>query len=63
MNTYIVVSFWMLAAGVSLRIIELATVQKWPRESKTSLGMQLAVVLINSGFAFWAGYLLWWGPR
>lgn len=64
MNTYVLVSFWINVVGLSIRLVELAVIEKWPRERRPeSLGQQLLVVILGGAMFFWAGYLLWWGPR
>jgi hypothetical protein len=61
MNTYVLVSFWIMAAGQAIRLIELAVREEWPKEKRETLGMHLFSIILGLGFMFWAGYLLWWG--
>lgn len=63
MSTYVLVSFWLCAVGLAIRMISLCTDEPWPRVTTKNIGTQMLEILTGAGFVFWAGYLLWWGPR
>jgi len=59
MDTYLTVCFWMHIVAIVIRLMTLSTAE-YPRTSKHTLGADVAVLLLSSGFFLWIIYLKWW---
>jgi hypothetical protein len=58
METYILVSFWMMIIGFVLKIL-ITAFSTHPREQTYSIGLDVADAIIKIPFFLWAAYLLW----
>lgn len=58
MELYITVSFWLGVFCLVVNLLSLATC-KFPSVKEETVGMKTAQVLIGTGFAVWAGFLLY----
>ena len=59
METYVTVSFWLLVFGTTMRMLELAFRDEWPKKETTSLGMHLFGLIVGAGFLAWSASLLY----
>lgn len=58
METFILLSFWVLVVGFVLRVLILS-LATYPRKYEYSLGLDVAAVLLKIPFIIWCAYLLW----
>ena len=59
METYVTVSFWLLMLGTTIRMLELAFRDEWPKEETTSLGLHLFSLITGAVLLGWAASLLY----
>ena len=62
MSTYILVSFIFSLIAISAGMIMLLVIPEWPhKRSDMGMGEVVVRILLSSGFALWAAWLLWGG--
>ena len=60
MRTFIFTVLIIWCISIAARLL-LLMISDYPRTEKTSMGGEVARILISTGFTVWAGFLLW-GP-
>jgi len=58
METFVLISFWVLTVGFFLRVFTTAF-SAYPRKFEYSIGLDVAAMIIKVPFIFWCAYLLW----
>lgn len=61
MRMLVFVVFIMWCIAIVSRLVSLF-IASYPRTNETSIGSEVARLMITTGFTVWAGFLLWWKP-